>query len=166
MKKSKKITNKSVLVLGWEFPPRMVGGLAIATYGLVEALSHYIQVHLIIPYADEETPQIENVTIYGLNQMEKYCSAEELELISKNELQFSKKQEIFAYPLFESEGQNFLAQSQIGESENNIISYLDFFKSTEIYGSSLWQKLSVFSQLVIAVAKKIDFDIIHCQGKN
>ena len=61
---------KNVLVLGWEFPPRMVGGLAIATYGIVEALSKFLHVHLIIPFKNEQTPQIPNVQIYGLNQLE------------------------------------------------------------------------------------------------
>jgi len=50
--------SKSVLILGWEFPPRMVGGLAIATYGIVAALSRYMPVHLIIPFKDETTPSL------------------------------------------------------------------------------------------------------------
>ena len=47
------LRNKSVLVIGWEYPPRMVGGLAIATHGIVKALSNFINVKLIIPYKDD-----------------------------------------------------------------------------------------------------------------
>ncbi|HRH36239.1 MAG TPA: glycogen/starch synthase, partial [Catalimonadaceae bacterium] len=55
-----------VLMLGWEFPPILTGGLGTACYGLVKALSKYADVQLIIPQADP-TQRLENVRIKGLN---------------------------------------------------------------------------------------------------
>ncbi len=158
-------TNNSVLVLGWEFPPRMVGGLAIATYGLVEALSHYLEVHLILPFADENTPKIKNVTIYGLNQAEEFCSEEQLIKISKKDLSFTKTQEVFSYPFFNSDGSLLETRKQelkIKTEETISTNYIDIFKSEEVYGISLWKKLSVFAEVVTVIAADIDFDIIHC----
>ena len=148
--------------MGWEFPPRMVGGLAIATYGLVEALSHYLQVHLILPFADEDTPRIKNVKIYGLNQLEQTFTKKELKEISKTQVSFLKKQEVFSYPFFESEGMFFLDETKEAETKTELSNCLDVFKSEEVYGFSLWEKLGVFKELVTAVAQYIDFDIIHC----
>ena len=43
----------SVLMLGWEFPPRINGGLGVACKELGEALSHYLNVTMVIPRAEE-----------------------------------------------------------------------------------------------------------------
>lgn len=55
-----------VLMLGWEFPPILTGGLGTACYGLVKALSQYAEVQLIIPQADPNQ-RMQNVNIKGLN---------------------------------------------------------------------------------------------------
>ena len=160
-----KITNKSVLVVGWEFPPRMVGGLAIATHGLVEAMSHYIEVHLILPFADENTPQIDNVTIYGLNQIEQNFTEEQMEVFSKMDFEIFNTHDVFSYPFFETEETveiKELIERKTINTRKVLSSYLDVFKSEEVYGMSLWKKLSVFKELVAVIASDIDFDIIHC----
>ncbi len=39
-----------VLMLGWEFPPRIAGGLGVACYGLVKGLTHHgLQVTFVMP---------------------------------------------------------------------------------------------------------------------
>ncbi|MCS7188843.1 MAG: glycosyltransferase family 4 protein [Bacteroidia bacterium] len=46
-----------VLMLGWEFPPRIAGGLAVACYGLVKGLSyHGVQVTFVMPLRTGEEP--------------------------------------------------------------------------------------------------------------
>ena len=77
------LKNKTVLVLGWEFPPMMVGGLAVATYGIVEALRHNIHLILILPFKNEQTPHLENVTIYGLNEIEQFFPFERVAAFMK-----------------------------------------------------------------------------------
>ncbi|MBK7651206.1 MAG: hypothetical protein IPJ20_11410 [Flammeovirgaceae bacterium] len=57
-------------MLGWEFPPLFSGGLGVATYGLVKALSPKTNIRLIIPKASSST-DIGNVNIIGLNQIAK-----------------------------------------------------------------------------------------------
>ena len=98
LKKTMSISNKSVLVLGWEFPPRMVGGLAIATFGIVEAMSHFMKVHLIIPYKDETTPDIPNVTIYGLNNVELDFKETQIQSVLNKKTTIASFREIHSYP--------------------------------------------------------------------
>ncbi len=46
-----------VLMLGWEFPPRIAGGLAVACYGLVKGLVHHgVEVTFVMPLRSGEEP--------------------------------------------------------------------------------------------------------------
>lgn len=162
---------KNVLVLGWEFPPRMVGGLAIATYGIVEALSKFLQVHLIIPFKDEQTPQIPNVQIYGLNQIEldfEVFEIAEITALLKKRTTFFESSKVYSYPMLDTFGVEIDRNSitnysaELEENNQDFKSYLDIFKSEEVYGWSLWEKMKIYNELVGALAGHIDFDIIHC----
>ena len=53
-------------MLGWEYPPMVTGGLGVACYGLVKAMSNEAQVTLILP-RKEKVPQVDDVEIIGLN---------------------------------------------------------------------------------------------------
>jgi len=155
--------SKNVLILGWEFPPRMVGGLAIATYGIVAALSRYVSVHLIIPFKDESTPSIPNVTIYGLNQIEQEFDAPEIQQLLQKSLYLSQKQDLYSYPLYNQiQLDNSTEDSSTFTTKHQTLSYLQVFKSEELYGWSLWSKMKVYEDLVGVLAKFIDFDVVHC----
>src|SRR4051812_29931257 len=65
----------NVLMLGWEFPPLFSGGLGVATYGMVKAMSQKARIRLIIPNGGP-TPGLEKVQIKGLNKL----TAEEINL--------------------------------------------------------------------------------------
>lgn len=160
------ISDKSVLVIGWEFPPRMVGGLAIATYGVVEAMSQFMEVHLVIPYKDERTPSIPNVTIYGLNNIELSFDEKEIQSVLNKKTIIKSFAEIHSYPLAMVEGIEYMEveEEEIVEEEKpkSFRSYLEVFNSTEMYGKGLWEKLPVFAEIVNEIAGLIDFDIVHC----
>ncbi|BDD00360.1 glycosyltransferase [Persicobacter psychrovividus] len=72
--------NTKILMLGWEFPPILNGGLGIASLGLCKALSQYAQISLILPRANE-VHQIEKMKIYGLDEVniKEYFEVEEQE---------------------------------------------------------------------------------------
>src|SRR3954470_17066975 len=58
----------NVLMLGWEFPPLFSGGLGIATYGMVKAMSQKARIRLIIPNGGPST-ELADVHISGLNKL-------------------------------------------------------------------------------------------------
>ena len=46
-----------VLMLGWEFPPRIAGGLGVACYGLVKGLTHHgVKVTFVMPHRSGQEP--------------------------------------------------------------------------------------------------------------
>ena len=55
-------------MLGWEFPPLFSGGLGVATYGMVKALRHNVDIKLIIP-SYSTSSSLPNVNIVGLNSI-------------------------------------------------------------------------------------------------
>lgn len=145
----------------------MVGGLAIATYGIVEAMSHFMQVHLIIPFKDKNTPDIPNVTIYGLNSIELDFEQKQIQTILNKKTNIVSFKEIHSYPLAYESGVEYLEEEgdvEILEDTNvkSFRSHLEVFKSAEMYGKGLWDKLPVFAEVVSELAGLIDFDIIHC----
>ena len=54
-----------VLMLGWEYPPLINGGLGIACQGLSKALSSLVDLSMIVPKAST-TPQ--GFQLIGLNE--------------------------------------------------------------------------------------------------
>lgn len=155
------LDNKTALILGWEFPPRMVGGLAIATYGIVEALRHHLHIILILPFKDENTPDLPNVTIYGLNEIENDFPLIDLTLLTRTRYHLAGSDEVYYYPSVlkqKASVQNWT------ESELIVTSYniYDAFKSEEVYGWGLWSKLEAYVDVVSMIAKYLDYDVIHC----
>ncbi|MEM8888241.1 MAG: glycogen/starch synthase, partial [Bacteroidota bacterium] len=61
--------NPSVLMLGWEYPPLINGGLGLASMGLAEALSELTPVQLILPKSQPESAD-EKIKIIGLDQID------------------------------------------------------------------------------------------------
>src|SRR5215471_14647230 len=55
-----------VLMLCWEFPPIVAGGLGPACYGLAKALSPFVDLTIILPKS-EPTFKMNRVNIIGLN---------------------------------------------------------------------------------------------------
>ena len=153
------LKNNTVLMLGWEYPPRMVGGLAIATYGLVEALRHHLHVILILPFKDKMTPVLENVTVYGLNQIEEDFPQEDFQILKTK---IKGVRNISYYPQLVQQG--FSSEQGMGNTQdkNSTYSLYDAFQSDEVYGFSLWEKLDAYVEIVKILGKHIDFDVIHC----
>ena len=159
---SSSIQHKTVLILGWEYPPRMVGGLAIATYGLVEALRKHLNVILILPFKDEETPELDNVTVYGLNEIQDHFPTEEIRLLFSRRYETISKNNLHYYPNLTEEKQNALLAIDNAEYHTRSYSFYDAFQSDEVYGWSLWEKLDAYVEVVSIVAKYLEFDVIHC----
>ena len=58
----------SVLLLGWEFPPKINGEVGIACYGVTKALANQVNLSLILPKTDPEFI-LKNVELTGLNNV-------------------------------------------------------------------------------------------------
>ncbi len=156
------LQNRTVLILGWEYPPRMVGGLAVATFGLVEALRKHLNVILILPYKDKETPELDNVTVYGLNEIQDHFPTDEIKLLLSKSYKSISKSTLYYYPNVVQENQKANLEIESVEHLTRSYSFYDAFQSDEVYGWSLWEKLDAYVKVVSVIAKYLEFDVIHC----
>ncbi|HOY94337.1 MAG TPA: glycosyltransferase family 4 protein [Catalimonadaceae bacterium] len=146
-----------VLMLGWEFPPVLTGGLGTACYGLVKALSKYADVQLIIPQADRNQT-LENVRIKGLNYYgitgEQSIELPEVPLeeyakVTKVPAEFSNP-----YPV----GIGFAKEAKALVSPEAIRA---LYSTSEPYGPNIMQKVATYAEVVSRMALEMDFDVIH-----
>jgi len=150
-------------MLGWEFPPLFSGGLGVATYGIVRALSKTVSIRLIIPTAS--SINLENVSITGLNKV----SAHDINL-EKLKFDFSFLDSVHRLPVtispyhhvneniesIEKDDFKFLLEGKASISDVN-----DLFSSKDIYGWNIMHKVLLFSKLAEQIALNHDFDLIH-----
>jgi len=154
-----------VLMLGWEFPPLLSGGLGIATYGIVKALSPSTHIRLIIPSAGEDL-DLEGVNIIGLNKV----TAEEINL-ERLRFNFSfPNTEVTELPITVSPyhhindslaAQHFGHFDALQRGKRSIDIIHDIFSSKEVYGASVMHKVYVFAKLAEELAADGNFDVIH-----
>lgn len=152
-------------MLGWEFPPLFSGGLGVATYGMVKALRHNVDIKLIIP-SYSTSSSLPNVKIIGLNSI----SAEELDT---EQLRFKLEDlgsEVHRLPLSVSPYQFIneeIEKSRLGEgsinltSEKTIEMIHNIFSDSNVYGFNVMHKVYLYTQLSEQIARTLDFDIIH-----
>ncbi|HEY3401827.1 MAG TPA: glycosyltransferase family 4 protein [Ohtaekwangia sp.] len=154
-----------ILMLGWEFPPLFSGGLGVATYGLVKALSQKDHIRLIIPTA--AASDLDNVNITGLNRV----TAEEVNL-ERLKFNFSfSNTEVHSIPLplspyhyantvlSTSNDQDEFERLREGKSGIEVINAI--FSGGEVYGMNILHKVYLYSKLAEEISADGNFDVIH-----
>lgn len=150
-----------VLMFGWEFPPRISGGLGTACYGLTKGLSKIpdMEVIFIIPkaFGDEE---VESVKLIGANQ------------IPVTHKQVNVKGFIHQMDIIEV-GVNlipYLSPEQYDKSfsvdyggSKRYVSANDsgFFEFTGTYGPNLFQEIANYAVVASVLGQELNFDVIH-----
>jgi glycogen synthase len=154
-----------VLMLGWEFPPIISGGLGVACLGLAKALSKHTDLTIILPKSDPDF-LVENVELIGLNNIEieklrnvRFTTSEyglfaETEMVEGNINPYDTA--IMMYDTMMSED----SQSRIEEKKK--AERLGRFSIGELYGDNVIQNVKEFSRYAVQLALKKDFDIIYC----
>ncbi len=135
-----------VLMLGWEYPPFMGGGLGIATRDLTKYLTKKnIDITLILPYAPENFKT--HVKIIAVNQKKYFKQKILKELLKKNLL-------IHGYTNVEEYNKKIeIIERYYNEKNNNSIK--------KIYGENLFEEVEKYTLGAENVIKNISFDIIH-----
>jgi hypothetical protein len=146
-----------VLMLGWEYPPILNGGLGVACNAIANALAEFANITVIVPRAKNESTS-NNVAIVGLNHLvsqSKYW--DELPNINYESIQVAA-----ALPNpYVSSQENFniiktnFASAEIPSHANNL------FNQGNLYDQNLWARIHYYNFLVEKVASELDFDIIY-----
>ncbi|MBO9699103.1 MAG: glycosyltransferase family 4 protein [Sporocytophaga sp.] len=148
-----------VLMLGWEFPPIINGGLGVACLGLCKALSQHVELSMIIPKSDPNY-MVNNVELIGLNNVE----VENLKKIrtSKYYKEFAHvttvEANIFPYETAESDFDIIRGKSIDFKLDTNV----NIFKVGDLYGDDVINKVIEYAKFCARLAMTKDFDIIHC----
>ena len=154
-----------VLMLGWEFPPLYSGGLGVATYGMVKAMSQRAKIRLIIPNA-APAEDLGEVSIKGLNKI----TSEEINLERLTYSLVNTGAEVLRIPLRLCPYHHI--NQEISQSEDEAYELLktgkatvsnlhSIFSSKEVYGSNILQKINLYAHLASQLAGDKDFDVIH-----
>jgi glycogen synthase len=152
-------------MLGWEFPPQITGGLGIATYGMVKALSPTTSIRLIIP-AYTGKSALDNVSVTGLNSMSEHPSwTDRFNLEALVNLELSRIN-ITLSPYHHINIK--LSQADAGTADTasvrpeRIREYVHrIFNDNQVYGSHVREKIALYSIIAEDLAADGDFDVIH-----
>ena len=162
-----------VLLLGWEFPPLINGGLGIACLGMSKALAKHADVSVIIPKADPDFI-VDNVELIGLNTREisELKSTDIRESYAEYEEHAFEEVTEFDVNILPYLGEQELERTAVKNKTTKVIEWqrlfktiteegLDLFKFGDLYGEDVIYKVIQFSKYAAAVALHKDFDIIH-----
>lgn len=153
-----------ILMLGWEFPPLINGGLGVACLGMAKALSKHADVSIILPKADPEF-EVENVGITGLNNI----SVSEVQRTFEEYSFETFSESVDRVPVFLDpyyDGTEEFKKETKTEQITQIREFLsqgdlDTFKIGGLYGDDVAYKVIQFAKYAAALAATKDFDIIH-----
>lgn len=150
-----------VLMLGWEFPPQVNGGLGVACHGLALALSDLVDLEVIVPKA---APSDEGFTLTGLNCV----SVEEIVPVEHRYSyeSFARVQQIPISLDPYAQSETILEQAALTLEGWDSFSkttkrQLELFSCDEMYGDDLGLKVVEFSKVTAKLALQREFDLIH-----
>lgn len=151
-----------VLMLGWEFPPIINGGLGVACLGLCRALAKYAELKVIIPKADPQFV-VDNVELVGLNNLE----IEKLKQIrtSKHYAEFANVVETVEANIdpYDTSTMKFdILESQSGMMNFRLDGDNNVFSLGDLYGDDVISKVIDYAKYTARLAANMEFDIIHC----
>lgn len=152
-----------VLMLGWEFPPVINGGLGVACHDLCIAMSEYATVTMIIPKSNPDF-HVKNLELIGLNNIDARTLKNITHIKEYSQLENVHFIETNLNPYYNSgiEEKNsvdikskYINDIEVGGETFTV------FNIDDLYGGDVIEKVQVFGKLAARLAKTLDFDIIH-----
>ncbi len=150
-----------VLMLGWEFPPVISGGLGVACYGIAKELAKKVDLTLIIPQSSTKF-QLDNLRLVGLNQPGTFREVKEttVDLTVFDKID-TIKTDIDPYSHEYSAQEVLSTQKEITVSDTSMKIEGNIFSSDELYGLSIDEKVKEYTKQVVRLAQNSDFDVIY-----
>jgi hypothetical protein len=144
-----------VLMLGWEFPPIINGGLGVACHDLSAAMSEMADITMIVPKSSPEF-KVGHMQLIGINNID----VKSLENFPSN------YRRPFPFKIFELPGD--LNPYYSGEKSMEAFCgnfdarrVLESFNGDSLYGGDVIRKVMQYAEITSALASKMDFDVIH-----
>ncbi|MGC9016856.1 MAG: glycosyltransferase family 4 protein [Caldimicrobium sp.] len=152
-----------VLMLTWEYPPFIVGGLGMACYGLFKALSELgVRIKMLLPTEEEVFFEINNPyeADFPLAKRENGEPLSPAPLKFFNFLYKIPEESVYAELklFFESVSYEIHKKSEFKDVPDEVIQRLNKILSQ---GNSLLYKVSLYTQKAVKISQKTSFDLIH-----
>jgi glycogen synthase len=152
-----------VLKLGWEFPPLINGGLGIACLGLSRALAKKVDLTVVVPQSSPEA-DFEDFELRGLNLLTLADLQDAESRYHYESFAQVRKVPIFLDPYEDGKCAANVPLLTLGEEDifsETTARQLASFKTGDLYGPDLGNKVIEFSKVAAKLALLEDFDIIH-----
>lgn len=137
-----------ILMFGWEFPPRMSGGLGTACFGMTRALAALgHRIAFVLPQAGEkdEAPFLELVSAAAVSDADP--DNEDTEVLRRLQ---RRAVPALLHPYLSAQGYRDLFLSGRGR-----------FRDAAVYGPDLIAEVSRYGRAAGAAARRLSFEIIH-----
>lgn len=148
-----------VLMLGWEFPPIINGGLGIACHDLSSAMSELADITMIIPKSSPNF-KMKNMNLIGLNNLDITSYGNYINEVSQP-LPFN----LHSFPLdldpYYTEGYMHPNTGNYASLMGEGTERLQAFNIENLYGNDIINKVTQYANIATNIASKMDFDIIH-----
>jgi hypothetical protein len=151
-----------ILMLGWEFPPNITGGLGVACYHIVRSLRDYASITMILPQLEPEV-RIAGIRLIGIGNLdlEKIYTKKEREILRSRLSKRVMEMKLSPYPVAIAGKRIFQKSTSTTKLKKSSVQIENLFADTEIYGEDVVEKVQFFSEISMMISRKIDFDIIH-----
>lgn len=153
-----------ILMLGWEYPPAISGGLGIASQGLAKALAEAgHQVTFLLPKLPAKHNE-KNVQLIDVSTIEpdiEFWSEEKSEQEHIRYLEIGSR-------LIPYLGWEFFEEEKSTTVERKVTTYHESFKLldqiilTGTYGDSLMDEISKFAMMAVQIASQGEYEVVHC----
>ena len=170
-----------VLMLGWEFPPIINGGLGVACLGMGKALAKHAELSFILPKVDPSFA-VENVSLTGLDHLplaqarqirealsdspskESFKSFALVDHIESNLVPYGEAEETAKRRetiRFDQHGPTIPASKAEAARIRYETDGLPPFQAGDLYGDDVFEKVKTFAKAAAFLADSRDFDLIH-----
>lgn len=150
-----------VLMLGWEFPPIINGGLGVACHDLSSAMSDLADITMIIPKSSPDF-KMKNMKLVGINNIDPASLGLDFSSRFSKPLPFNLKSvEADLNPYYSQRH----AEGRAGEGGQGSFSQggsrPGAFDIDSLYGGDVINKVLQYAEMTAALARKMEFDVIH-----
>jgi len=157
----------NVLMLGWEFPPNISGGLGTACEGIVKGLSAYSDVHVI--FVVPKSTGLENTSNFKLIDAEKIANTGDV-IFSESQSNRYRTIKILSRLLPYDSPEDFSKlehfsnekiESGFEIEQSGLTSQSPNFHFTGKYGPDLFREINNYALIVKIIAENNQFELIH-----
>ena len=144
-----------VLMLGWEFPPIINGGLGVACHDLSGAMSKIADITMVVPKSSLEF-KTDRVKLIGINNLD-------VNTLPNYTYKSNSTFNLHSIPADLDPYYNTNTTYSVADSksENKNENKTSLFDIDNLYGGDVIKKVSDFSDIASTLASTLDFDVIH-----